>query len=351
MENLVKTTYDENDVIFLLQNMEGKVPILHTKEREILNQKGVHYSEMLPVEYRPTEDYMSIYDECLNLFSGMTANCVASLSMQIYEKKGDNVVLVSLARAGTPVGILIKRYLKFKYDIDVCHYSISIVRGKGIDICAMNHILKNHEGKDIQFIDGWVGKGAISNVLDEACKDFSLDSTLAVLSDPANVTTLCGTREDFLIPSSCLNATITGLVSRTVKLKNMTDDELHGAIYYENLLEEDKSMEFLDIICSHFDKNFKLTKNVLGNEKGVDEVIKIAKEFNIGDINKIKPGVGETTRVLLRRLPERVLIKKDCDEKYIKHIKRLCVEKNVPVEYYELKHYNCCGLILDVSDL
>ena len=31
----------------------------------------------------------------------------------------------------------------------------------------------------------------------------------------ANITDLCGTHEDILIPSSCLNATVTGLISRT----------------------------------------------------------------------------------------------------------------------------------------
>ena len=69
------------------------------------------------------------------------------------------------------------------------------------------------------------------------------------------------------------------------------------------------------------------------------------------DINKIKPGVGETTRVLLRRLPDRVLIRKGADEKYLKHIKRLCEEKNVPIEYFDLKKYNVCGIIKDVADL
>ena len=73
--------------------------------------------------------------------------------------------------------------------------------------------------------------------------------------------------------------------------------------------------------------------------------------YGIEDVNKIKPDVGETTRVLLRRLPDRVLMRKDADEKYLKHIKRLCEEKNVPIEYYNLKKYNVCGIIKDVADL
>ena len=38
----------------------------------------------------------------------------------------------------------------------------------------------------------------------------------------------------------------------------------------------------------------------------------IAKTFDIDDINLIKPGIGEATRVLLRRVPWKILI----DERY-----------------------------------
>lgn len=83
----------------------------------------------------------------------------------------------------------------------------------------------------------------------------------------------------------------------------------------------------------------------------MDEVIEIAKHFDIGDINLIKPGVGEATRVLLRRVPWKILI----DERYqedaqLGHLLRLAEEKEVPVEIYPLLHYKCCGIIKKVAD-
>ncbi len=42
-----------------------------------------------------------------------------------------------------------------------------------------------------------------------------ISAELAVAADPANVTELCGTHEDILIPSSCFNCTVSGLISRT----------------------------------------------------------------------------------------------------------------------------------------
>lgn len=361
---LVETSYSKNDVEILLQDIRGKVPILDTEERERLNQSGVHYSEMLPLEYKPTEKYMELYNESLISLSRETANAVELLSEKLILNKGSNLVLVSLARAGTPVGILIKRYIKFKYGYDIPHYSISIIRGKGIDKAAMQYILSKHDAQFIQFVDGWVGKGAINTVLYNACQEIikenrkycHLDSELAVLSDPASVTELYGTRQDFLIPSACLNATVSGLISRTVKLKTMTDLEFHGAVYYQEYENEDRSLEFIETVCNYFTKNIvnNFSPSVAEqdeNFKGIDEVRKISEKFNISDINKIKPGVGETTRVLLRRVPDKVLIRPGSDDKYLKHIKRLCEEKNVPIEYFDLKKYNVCGIIKDIADL
>lgn len=366
LTELVKTSYSKRDVIVLLQNLEGKVPILDTKEREKLNQKGTHYSEMLPLEYVPTEKYMELYNESLKELSIDTANAVAILAEKIMEKKNLKPVIVSLARAGTPIGILVKRYIWKKYSIEVPHYSISIIRGKGIDVAAMKFILSKHNAEEIVFLDGWIGKGAINHVLEEAVKDLkerkitkdisNLDPALAVLSDPASVTNLYGTRQDFLIPSACLNSTVSGLISRTVKLKGMKDDEFHGAVYYKENEAFDYSEQFLKKVEAEFDNvdfNYFSPSEEEKDEdfKGIDEVKDIALKFSINDINKIKPGVGETTRVLLRRLPDRILIRENANDKYVKHLLQLAKEKNVPVDIYPLKKYNVCGIIKDIADL
>ena len=365
MNNLVKTSYSKEDVTILLKDITGEVTPLDTIEREKLNQSGTHYSEMLPLEYKPTEKYMEIYNESLEKLSKKTAECIAVLSDKLYKKIGENIVLVSHARAGTPIGILIKRYLKYQYNIDVPHYSISIIRGKGIDEVAMDYIAQRHNSKYIQFIDGWIGKGAINKVLKEACENLKekndiykeLDDSLAVVSDPAYITELCGTHEDFLIPSACLNSTVSGLISRTFKRDDIIKEgDFHGAVYYKELEKEDKSNEFLEEVTKHFkeiDINKLETDMSLRTDGlvGLDEVKQIAKDFEISDINKIKPGVGETTRVLLRRVPYKVLVRNKEDKKGLEHIFRLCEEKKVEILEYPLKMYKICGIIRDVSDL
>lgn len=355
--NLVTSSYSPDDVTILLQNLKDKVPVLDTKEREKLNQSGVHYSEMLPVEYVPSSEYLKVYENALKSQGKQTAQSVVNLAYKILSTKPTkNIVLVSLARAGTPIGILLKRYLSKYCNCNVTHYTISIIRGKGIDIAAINYILSKHDAKNIVFVDGWVGKGAINRVLADAVSKLNikdLSPELAVSSDPAYETSLYGTRDDFLIPSACLNSTVSGLISRTVKLKDMGDDELHGAIYYAENKKHDLSNTFLETIETYFPEiktnNIDVQSTTIF--KGIDEVKLIASKFGINDINKIKPGVGETIRVLLRRVPEVVLIKPNANEKFIEPIIRLAKEKNVPIKEYPLIGYNTCGIVKDISDL
>ena len=376
MNKLVNTTYSHDDVELLLKDLSGTMTALDTAEREKMIQSGIHYSEMLPLEYRPTDKYMQIYNESLDTMSKKTAICTAVLGDKLYSKHSDKLVIISLARAGIPVGILVKRYIKMAYGVDVKHYSISIIRGKGIDINAMNYIREmcgdSCGVEHFQFLDGWTGKGAINNQLSEAVKEMkdnwagwdNLSDDLAVLADPANICKTCGTHEDFLIPSACLNGTVSGLVSRTIlrnDLIHVEDGDFHGAVYFKDLESDDKSIEFIDRVTQHFSdithdelrEQFNKS-NESSNETGLQIVRGLASEFDINDINLIKPGVGETTRVLLRRVPWAVLIDesniKDTEENSgLEHIRRLCTEKNIPIMSHKLGNYKACGIIKDLS--
>lgn len=349
----MRSSYKAEDVILLLKDITGIVEPQPAEERERLIQSGVHYSEMLPIEYSPSEKYMDAYRQALKNYSGLTANSVGVLADKIIEQRGKNVVLVSLARAGIPAGILLKRYIRWKYGVDVLHYSISIIRGRGIDKNALGYILKRHSAESILFVDGWIGKGAILKELEKEAAGFSrVSPELAALADPANVTDMCGTHEDILIPSSCLNASVSGLISRTfLRSDIISGEDFHGAVYYGELRNQDLSYSFIEAI----EACFKLENSTEPCEEygtGIDEVNEISKAFSIPDINFIKPGIGETTRVLLRRAPWKVLIgEKSAKDDALSHIIRLAEEKNVPVEYYPLKRYKACGIIRKLADI
>ena len=348
----MRTSYREDDVILLLKDITGLVQPQPTEERERLIQAGRHYCEMLPIEYVPTDKYMEIYRRALEDYSGDVADAVGILAEKVISARGKDVVLVSLARAGIPIGILLKRYIKFRYGYDVKHYSISIIRGRGIDKNAMKYLLSLYPAESLLFVDGWVGKGAILGQLREALKEFDgVSPDIAVAADPANVTELCGTHEDILIPSSCLNSTVSGLVSRTFLRDDIIGkDDFHGAVYYGELKDSDISYQFIEAIEAKFRKNIPAISDT-GSGSGIEEVRGIAEHFGIGDINLVKPGIGETTRVLLRRVPWKILVSREySDDPRLAPVIRLAEEKGVDVVSYPLNAYRCCGIIKKMAD-
>lgn len=349
----MKSSYNENDVTILLKDITGKLSPMSAKEREALIQNGIHYSEVLPQEYEPSERYIELYEYALHNFSGQTALAVQCVSERIYRLHGNGTILVSLARAGLPAGVLIKHYLDKKYNISVPHYSISIIRGKGIDKNAMNYIISKHKPGNICFVDGWIGKGAIQRVLSEEINANykGIDDTIAVISDPAHITQLCGTNDDFLIASSCLNCVVSGLLSRTVLRNDLIGkNDFHGAVFYRGFLDRDRSYEFINTIEEQMNYDDIVLTEPEINYGGVEETKSIAKNFSISDINRVKPSIGEATRVLMRRVPD-ILLVRNKEDIYVAHLLELAEEKSVTVVEYPLKYYRACGIIKDITDV
>lgn len=346
-------SYKDSDVEILLKDLTGKIQPETLAEREKKIQSGTHYCEMLPIEHKPSKEYMQIYRLALDRFAQTTAEAVGRLAQKIVSDKGKDAVLVSLARAGIPAGILLARYVKRYYGFDLPHYTISIIRGKGIDKNAMDYILSKHSGKSLQFVDGWTGKGAIKTQLVEAIKDYpTTEADLAVLSDPAYVADKCGTHQDILIASSCLNSTVSGLLSRTVLRDDLIgQNDFHGAVFYRELAREDVSYEFVETVESMFTAPQNISEETESvTDTGMDEVRKIAEQFRIDNVNLIKPGIGEATRVLLRRLPEVLLVHSLNDSEHLGHLYRLAQEKGVEVREFPLTHYKACGIIRKIAD-
>ncbi len=354
----MKSSYREEDVKILLKDITGMVQPRPTEERERLIQSGRHYSEMLPVEYVPSPAYMEAYREALAAYAGATAEAVAALADVVAARRGREVTLVSLARAGIPIGILLKRRLEQRFSMQIPHYAVSIIRGRGMDDNAMRYILDRHPAGTLLFVDGWIGKGAISGELRRCVRAYpGVSPELAVAADPADITELCGTHEDILIPSSCLNSTVSGLISRTFLREDVIGPrDFHGAVYYGELAEADLSYEFIHAIENKFPQkreesgNIPETENRMWKDRGMDEVKEIAARFGVSDLHLIKPGIGETTRVLLRRIPWKILIGAG-QEQELAHIRRLAQERGVDIVSYPLRHYKACGIIRKIADM
>ena len=217
----------------------------------------------------------------------------------------------------------------------------------------MAYLLNRHAPGDIQFVDGWTGKGAIQRQLDAAMTDYpGVSPGLTVLSDPANVAAICGTHDDFLIASSCLNSTVSGLLSRTFLRGDIIGPgDFHGAAFYRELKDQDLTYQFIDTIQAHFPACADAVPPPRRSGRtGLEEVHRIGADFGIRDINLIKPSIGEATRVLLRRVPWKVLVHSLRDEAHLGHIYQLAREKGAELVEYPLENYRACGLIRDLAD-
>ncbi|WP_054815367.1 cysteine protease StiP family protein [Nocardia arizonensis] len=358
-------SYAAHEVSWLLKDLSGVDLEADVAERERRIQAGAaHYAESLPIEYQPGRAYRELFERVLAESAQRLALAVGIVAELVVAERGGDIVLVSLARAGTPVGILMKRWLAARpASLDVPHYAVSIVRDRGIDAVALDYLAHHHDPASVVFVDGWTGKGAITRELSAALAAYHaaggarFDDELAVLADPGHCVRTYGTRDDFLIASACLNSTVSGLISRTVLNDTLIGPgDFHGAKFYRELAAEDVSVRMLDTVAAEFDAVRERVPAGLAAVTAADRtptwsgwasVERVRAEYGIAGVNFVKPGVGETTRVLLRRVPWRVLVR-EADAPEHAHLRLLAEARGVPVEVVPDLAYSCMGLIKEV---
>ncbi|MCQ4044632.1 phosphoribosyltransferase [Streptantibioticus rubrisoli] len=353
------SSYAPDEVGWLLKDLSEVALEQPIEEREEAVQNGAHYAESLPVEYQPSAEYRRLFRTALARSARRLARAVGIVTETVLSERSPAPVLVSLARAGTPVGVLMRRWAQQAHGLELAHYTVSIVRGRGIDTTALRWIAQRHDPSDVVFVDGWTGKGAICRELRAALAPFrqmGFDPRLAVLADPGSCVDTFGTREDFLIPSACLNSTVTGLVSRTVLRPDLIGPgEFHGAKFYRELAEADVSGVFVDTVTKCFGDVVDTVATEVKEARAQDRiptwagwaaVEQISAEYGIGEANLVKPGVGEATRVLLRRVPWRILVHRGAGPE-LDHVRLLADQRGVLVEEVDdvLGPYRCVGLV------
>jgi hypothetical protein len=146
-------------------------------------------------------------------------------------------------------------------------------------------------------------------------------------------------------------------VSRTVLNDMIGPGMFHGAKVYRELAEQDRSAQFLEAVSGRFDAvSASVTQRWPGifaadrtvTFAGMSVVERIQDEFGLPSWHLVKPSVGETTRVLLRRLPWRVLVRPDQRHR-LQHVLALAADRGVPVTDYPDMPYACVGLVKPVG--
>ena len=333
-------SYDANDVLFLLKPLDISFTPVAEKER-LIQTRAKHYSEMISPEFAPDQTYMDLYRHALLENGPKLAQHINTLADELAQRSasGARLAIVSLVRAGTPIGVLLNRALR-RRGRAATHYSVSIIRGRGIDLNAMRSILRDHAPSDVIFVDGWTGKGAIAGELRSSRGAIAagVEPFLTVVADPAGCADLAATGEDYLIPSGILNGIVSGLVSRSILNDQIGDDDFHGCKLLSHLAEADVTRDFIERIDALAGEvgpqmtggwSLSLASDLREESRRLIEAI--ADQHRVRDVNRIKPGIAESTRAVLRRVPERLLVS-DREEPALKPLLHLADERGVLVE-------------------
>jgi hypothetical protein len=295
----------------------------------------------------------------------MAQDCHRLASLITADIQEGEIVLVSLARAGTPVGVIVKNIVEQEFGRACAHYSLSIIRDRGIDTVALDYIRKRHMDRSIVFVDGWTGKGVIGRELNHSVAAYNartgarVSSALYVLSDLCGLAYRAATGEDYLIPSAILNATVSGLVSRSILNDCVGPNDFHACIYHSEFSDSDLSIWFarkLTLLAlnqqpsnvKHGEGNGRTTQRELQSRSN-NYLASAMQRYGITDVNLIKPGIGEATRVLLRRVPKRLILR-DVSLPEVSHLRTLAEEKQVFIEEDRELPYKAVSLIRSVLD-
>lgn len=355
-------SYCAEDCLFLLKNIKPKFYTIEDKERLI--QTGVmHYSEMVNQESAPSQQYAELFVNLTGQYKKRLAVEVLQLAKKIVENRHEDICIISLVRAGTPIGVLLNRAINEYAKVNSQHYSISIIRDKGIDENALDYLIFDQKIKpeSIVFVDGWTAKGVITGELKKAIQHYNvrrklnLSEQLFVISDIGGTADFSATYDDYAIPSALMNSTVSGLISRSILNDQINADDFHGCISYSHLENHDRSNWFVDQVADCFklsDFQNPLQNELLSAKKRQSMTRIFLKEtmaqHHVSNKNRIKPGIAEATRVMLRRVPDLLILKDKLNPNTV-HLLKLAREKNIDVVEMNDMPFGACALIKDVQ--
>jgi hypothetical protein len=355
-------SYDADDCTFLLKRIAPAdaervtVTSLEDQERGIQSGSEPYWVRVTP-ESAPSGAMVRYYAAAMNLNAERFGADVARLALTLSMRPGKEVVVVSLARAGTPVGVLLcgaLRHLGRKCK----HYSVSIVRSEeiGLDLNALKYIVDRHDSQDIVFVDGWTGKGGMSRQLALSVAQFNarhgtaVGGTLAVVADLAGWSELAATTEDYLLPYAVFNAVVSGLVSRTVFRDDLLSaQDYHGCLELPELLPFDRSREFIELVeLIVFEALADGAITAIENNPSLKQQLRQAADRWTASLQSkfgltadlVKLGIGESTRALGRRLPKALIVRDPADP-HVAHLVDFAAEKGVETLIDNELPYRC----------
>ena len=326
MNDAFHGSYLPGDVTFLLD----PIPVTGANVADLSLVSGgpIDYKTQITSESPFPPEYIDLFHGAVERNKLRLGVDVAQVALTLARRrKTEEIVIASLVRAGTPIGVLLHRALR-ELGVKNVHYSISATRKRGSDPSAIDHIVKHHDPASIVFVDGWTGKGYIAHELQAAITDYNatrgtnINSELVVLADLAGVSAVASSAEDYLIPAAMLRSTVCGLISASMLNPAGNGVRPDACLSYEFLAEHDLSRYFVaSVMPSVSNALLQLRDQILpvwgdGERARVravsDRFVEDAmRAYGLTDRNKVKPGICEANRALLTRAVNMTLLVRD----------------------------------------
>jgi len=339
-------SYAAADVRFLLEPIELEPLPIDRREQAIA--EGRHYSEMIGTEDAPDAERLRIFRLAMEANAWPLAAALRVVGARLAASAVDGeVVIASVARAGTPIGVVLARWLRLRFPaLRVAHYSVSVIRDRGVDAAALAAIVERHAPESVRFVDGWTGKGTIARELQASIRGLRIGGVSPGLWVPVDV---CGvaleaaTADDFLLPHALLGGTVSGLVSRSVlPADEVGSGRLHRCVLLRGLARYDLSRWFVErmVRCmEEHDRNHAAPPFRPWSPMGcaartaatAATLEVLSSRHGVKDLNRIKLGIGESIRVLLRRQPKAVLLDRSARPPDAELVRRLASWRGVDV--------------------
>lgn len=337
---MLENSYKPGQVVCLFTPFTGSMLSIEDKEAQL--QNGGHYGDLLSEEERPDAEYLAIFDQLTDVLAQKLASPIWRLVEHFHSSRPLDrpIVILSIARAGTPIGVVVSELLRHRFKREVFHYSVSVIHKHGVDAHAMEYLLKRHNASDMVFLDGWISQGRITKAVEESAPRWGVKPHLYCISDPRGVQDFVATREDILLPSAVLNATVSGLLSRSVH----NPDGWDFAQSYMDYSDVDRTRSFIDAMLNaclmdipkegDVETGSVVCHSSEQNPLARAQIERFCEQHNTTE-ERIKVGIGEVSRSVLRRTPVLVVVDPSAVDE-AQHLMWLAEKRNIPLRVERL---------------
>jgi hypothetical protein len=252
---------------------------------------------------------------------------VEALAQRVAAATPSAPLLVSILRAGVPVGALLARALGRHLAEEVPLVALSLFDGLGWDAVALEAALEDHPGRPVVFVDGWTSRGGVTGELRRSYErwtssgkpDFTRGEgpRLAVLCDPRGLASFSALQADRFVPSSLFTAPETLGFSRGFATAD-------GGMF--RVYEFPPRLLKPALVGAWMDEDGATPAFLAGGEAP-------------SDASPPHPGwrlhVNEVVRALVNRNPREVLLREDEEtaSEALEPVLHLCGLRGVPVSY------------------